>query len=111
MKAVVYTQYGTPDVLKLMDVAKPEPRKNQVLVKVKAASVNALDYRRFEKITTMGRFMDKWLFKTTGKILGADIAGVVEACGAGVKQFKSGDEVYGGGRRECGWVCGVCVCC
>jgi len=46
MKAVVYTQYGSPDVLQLMDVAKPEPKDDQVLVKVRAASINALDYRR-----------------------------------------------------------------
>jgi NADPH:quinone reductase-like Zn-dependent oxidoreductase len=95
MKAIVYTQYGPPDVLQLQDVPKPEPKENQVLVKVRAASANALDYRRFEKISTMGRFMDKVLFKSVNKILGADIAGLVEAVGAGVKQFHPGDEVFG----------------
>ena len=48
MKAIVYTKYGPPDVLQLMEVTKPEPKDNQVLIKVQAASVNALDYRRFE---------------------------------------------------------------
>ncbi len=95
MKAIVYTKYGSPDVLQLKEVAKPEPKDNQALVKVKAASVNALDYRRFEKISTMGRFMEGQLLKTINKVLGADIAGVVEAVGASVKQFQPGDEVFG----------------
>jgi len=95
MKAIVYTQYGSPDVLQLREVAKPEPKDDQVLVKVHAASANALDYRRFEKISAMGRLMEERLIKSAGKILGADIAGVVEAVGANVKQFQPGDEVFG----------------
>ena len=91
MKAVVYTQYGSPDVLQLMDVAKPEPKENQVLVKVHAASANALDYRRFENLSAMGRLMEERLVKSIGKVLGADIAGVVEAVGANVKLFQPGD--------------------
>ena len=75
--------------------AKPEPKENQVLVKVHAASINALDYRRFEKLSTMGRFMEERFIKSVGKVLGADIAGVVEAVGANVKQFRPGDEVFG----------------
>jgi NADPH:quinone reductase-like Zn-dependent oxidoreductase len=95
MKAIVYTQYGPADVLQLREVAKPEPTDNQVLVRVQAASVNALDYRRFEKISTMGRFMEERLFKTINKVLGADIAGQVVAVGASVRQFQPGDEVFG----------------
>ena len=95
MKAIVYTQYGSPDVLQLREVAKPEPKDGQVLVKVHAASANALDYRRFEKLSTMGRFMEERFVKSIGKILGADIAGVVEAVDASVKQFRPGDEVFG----------------
>ena len=95
MKAIVYTKYGSPDVLQLQEVAKPEPKENQVLVKVHAASINALDYRRFEKLSTMGRFMEERFIKSVGKVLGADIAGVVEAVGANVKQFRPGDEVFG----------------
>jgi NADPH:quinone reductase-like Zn-dependent oxidoreductase len=95
MKAIVYTKYGPPDVLQLKEVAKPEPKNNQVLVKVRAASINALDYRRFEKISTLGRFMEEVLLKTINKVLGADIAGRVEAVGASVKQFQPGDEVFG----------------
>ncbi|HEX6033165.1 MAG TPA: NAD(P)-dependent alcohol dehydrogenase [Anaerolineales bacterium] len=95
MKAIVYTQYGSPDVLQLKEVVKPEPRNDQVLVKVHAASANALDYRRFEKLSSMGRFVEERFGKSVGKVLGADIAGVVEAVGANVKQFQLGDEVFG----------------
>lgn len=95
MKAIVYTQYGSPDVLRFMDVAKPEPKDTQVLVKVHAASINALDYRRFEGLSFMGRLMEERMLKSVGKALGADIAGVVEAVGAGAKQFQPGDEVFG----------------
>jgi NADPH:quinone reductase-like Zn-dependent oxidoreductase len=95
MKAIVYTQYGPPDVLQLMEVAKPEPKEDQVLVKVHAASVNALDYRRFEKISAMSRLMEERFLKTVDNVIGADIAGRVEAVGASVKQFQPGDEVFG----------------
>jgi NADPH:quinone reductase-like Zn-dependent oxidoreductase len=95
MKAIVYTKYGPPDVLQLKEIAKPEPKEGQVLVKVHAASANALDYRRFEKTSVMGRIMDEVLFKAINTVLGADIAGQVEAVGAGVKQFQPGDEVFG----------------
>jgi len=95
MKAIVYTKYGSPDVLKLKEVEKPEPKEDQVLVKVQAASANALDYRRFEKLSTMGRLMEERFIKTSGKVLGADIAGVVETVGASVKRFQPGDEVFG----------------
>ena len=95
MKAIVYTQYGPPDVLQLKEITKPEPKDDQVLIKVHAASANALDYRRFEKLSSMGRFVEERLFKTINKVLGADIAGVVEAVGVNVKQFKPEDEVFG----------------
>jgi NADPH:quinone reductase-like Zn-dependent oxidoreductase len=95
MKAIVYTKYGPPDVLQLTEVAKPEPKEDQVLVEVRAASVNALDYRRFVELSIMGRLMEEQLIKSVGKVLGADISGVVEAVGANVKQFQPGDEVFG----------------
>jgi NADPH:quinone reductase-like Zn-dependent oxidoreductase len=63
MKAIVYTKYGSPDVLQIKEVVKPEPKAEQVLVKVHAASVNALDYRRFEKLSTMGRLMEERFIK------------------------------------------------
>ena len=90
MKAIVYTRYGPPDVLQLKEVERLEPGEDQVLVKVYAASANALDYRRFEKLSAMGRLMEEQLIKSVGKVLGADIAGRVEAVGASVKQFQPG---------------------
>jgi NADPH:quinone reductase-like Zn-dependent oxidoreductase len=95
MKAIVYTRYGPPDVLQLREVERPEPGEDQVLVKVYAASANALDYRRFVKLSTMGRLMEEQFIKSVGKPLGADISGVVEAVGASVKQFQPGEEVFG----------------
>ena len=76
MKAIVYTRYGSPDVLQLREVEKPEPGEDQVLVKVHAASVNALDHRRFEKLSTVGRLMEERFIISAGMVLGADIAGV-----------------------------------
>ncbi len=95
MQAIVCTRYGPPDVLQLRDVPKPEPAEGQVLVKVRAASANALDYRRFEMTSLVGRLMDAALFKSTGEVLGADIAGCVEAVGENVTEFRTGDEVFG----------------
>jgi NADPH:quinone reductase-like Zn-dependent oxidoreductase len=95
MKAIVYTEYGPPEVLKLREVAKPEPKDNHVLVRVQAASANALDSRRFEMKSMLGRFMDERLFKAINKVLGADIAGRVEAVGSNVTQFQPGDDMFG----------------
>ncbi len=95
MKAIVYSRYGPPDVLQLRETARPKPRPDQVLVKVHAASVNALDYRRFEKLSTAARIAEELLFRTPGKVLGADIAGRVEAAGTEARQFKPGDAVFG----------------
>ena len=95
MKAIVYTKYGPPEVLQLKYAEKPSPREHQVLVKVSAASINGLDYRRFEKLSLLGRLMDKVVIKGVNKILGTDVAGTVEAVGSSVSQFKPGDEVFG----------------
>ena len=94
MKAIVYTQNGPPDVLQLRELAKPEPREDQVLVRVHAASANALDYRRFEEVSP-GPHQGRKVLKSVNKVLGADIAGRVEAAGAAVTQFHPGDEVFG----------------
>jgi len=92
MKAIVYTKYGPPDVLRLKEVEKPAPKNNEVMVKVHAASLNAADVE-----TLRGVF---WVriggpLKPMYKILGSDIAGRVEAVGRNVKQFQPGDEVFG----------------
>lgn len=95
MNAIVYTKYGPPEVLQLREIDKPVPGDNQVLVKVQAASINALDSRRFESQSLLGRVVDGVLTKAVGKVLGADITGRVEAVGASVTKFQPGDEIYG----------------
>jgi len=95
MKAIVYTEYGPPDVLQLKEVEEPTPKDNEVLVKVHAASVNYPDWACVRGKPFMVRLMGSGLLKPKHKILGADIAGRVEAVGRNVKQFQPGDEVFG----------------
>jgi NADPH:quinone reductase-like Zn-dependent oxidoreductase len=95
MKAIVNTRYGSPDVLEVKEVGKPEPKDDEVLVKVFAASINAADLHMLRADPFLIRFMVGGLFKPKFKILGADIAGRVEVVGKNVKQFKPGDEIFG----------------
>lgn len=94
MKAIVYNIYGSPDVLHVQDVTKPQPKTNEVLVKVHAASVNSWDWDMLKGHHFIIRLLSGW-FKPKYKILGADVAGVVEAVGTGVTHLKIGDEVFG----------------
>lgn len=96
MKAIVYCDFGSPTVLKLMDVEKPVPNDDQLLVKVRAASVNPLDWHYMEGIPKIARAMGMGLRKPKSTRLGVDYAGTVEAVGKNVTQFKPGDEVFGG---------------
>ncbi|MBC2727788.1 NAD(P)-dependent alcohol dehydrogenase [Desulfosporosinus sp.] len=102
MKAIVYYNYGSPDVLELKEVEKPTPKDNEVLVKVYAASVNYADWGFMRGKPFLVRLMGSGLFKPKNKILGADIAGRVEAVGRNIKQFQPGDEVFGD-LSACGW--------
>lgn len=95
MKAIVYTKYGSPDVLHLQEVKKPTLNEDQVLVKVNAASINASDLHLLAVDPFPLRLMGVGLFKPKNTILGVDIAGCVEAVGRNVKQFRPGDEVFG----------------
>src|SRR6266567_2964923 len=95
MKAMVYHTYGSPDVLKLEEVQKPVPQDDEVLVQVLAASVNAGDWHLLRAQPFLMRLMGYGLLKPKHTILGSDIAGRVEAVGRNVKQFQSGDEVFG----------------
>ncbi len=96
MKAMVYEKYGTPDVLHLREVAKPTPNDDQVLIKVAAASVNALDWHMLTADIFLVRLGGAGFFKPSRPILGADVAGTVEAVGKNITRFKPGDEVFGG---------------
>jgi NADPH:quinone reductase-like Zn-dependent oxidoreductase len=97
MKAIVYTKFGSPDVLRLNEVEKPVPGVNEILIKVHAASANAYDWRHLRADPFLIRLMGAGLLKPKHNILGADIAGQVEAVGSNVTQFKPGDEVFGEG--------------
>ena len=98
MKAIVYTHYGPPNVLKLEEVEKPTPQDNEVLVKVHAASVNTADWHILRGKPFLMRLMGYGLLKPKNTILGSDIAGRVEAVGRNVKQFQPDDEVFGNVR-------------
>jgi len=95
MKAIVYCDYGLPN-LKLQEIEKPAPADDQLLVKVRAASVNPLDWHFIEGTPYIMRALGVGLRKPADTRLGVDFAGTVEVVGKNVTQFKPGDEVFGG---------------
>ena len=95
MKAIVYTKYGSPDVLQIKDVEKPTYKDDEVLIKIHAASVNAYDWHFLTADIFLIRLMGGGLLKPKNTRLGADIAGRIEAVGRNVKQFQPDDEVFG----------------
>ena len=95
MKAVVYCDYGPASVLQLENVEKPVPGDSQVLVRVHAASVNALDWHVMRGVPYLAR-MVMGLRKPKDVRMGVDFAGTVESVGRAVTRFKPGDEVFGG---------------
>jgi NADPH:quinone reductase-like Zn-dependent oxidoreductase len=97
MKAIVYSRYGSPDVLKCEESEKPAAGDHEVLIKVRAASVNPLDWH-FMRGAPYPLRMATGLRKPKSKRLGVDVAGQVEAVGTNVTEFKLGDEVFGSCR-------------
>jgi NADPH:quinone reductase-like Zn-dependent oxidoreductase len=97
MNAIVYRSYGPPDVLACEDVEKPTARDDQVLIKVRAASVNPLDWH-FMRGEPYFLRMGSGLRKPKVTRLGVDLAGQVEAVGRNVTQCQPGDEVFGTSR-------------
>jgi NADPH:quinone reductase-like Zn-dependent oxidoreductase len=97
MKAIVYHRYGSADVLKFEEIKKPVPKDNQVLIKVRAAALNPLDWRMIAGVPFLVRKLMK--LKTPSAEnpvgIGRDVAGVIEAVGRNVTQLKIGDEVFG----------------
>jgi len=94
MKAIVYTQYGSPDVLQLKEVEKPTPKADEVLIKVYAASLNAADWHYLRGAPFLFR-LSTGLLKPKNMFLGADVAGRIEAVGRNITQFHLGDDVFG----------------
>ena len=94
MKAIVYDQYGPPDVLRLEEVEIPVPKNNEVLVRVRAASINYADWQVLRGESFLLRLMNG-VFKPRKKILGDDISGIVEAVGETAHQLQPGEEVFG----------------
>ena len=95
MRAIVYRDYGSPDVLRLEEVDKPVPSDDQVLIKVRAASVNPLDWHFMRGTPYIVRLVQPGPLRPKFTHLGVDLAGQVEAVGKSVTQFKPGDEVFG----------------
>ncbi len=94
MRALCYDHYGSPDELRVRDIAKPSPKDDDILVRVRAASINDWDWQLLQG-SFINRLFNGWDRPTKCRVLGCDVAGVVEAVGKDVTAFRAGDEVFG----------------
>ena len=100
MQAVVYDTYGSPDVLELREIDEPVVKDDQVLVRVRATSINPVDWHFMRGLPYMVRMVNGLRKPSKATVLGRDIAGQVEAVGKSVTRFRSGDEVFGWSRAD-----------
>jgi NADPH:quinone reductase-like Zn-dependent oxidoreductase len=102
VQAIAYNEYGTPDVLQLRDVVRPEPLDDEVLINVHAASVNAYDWHFLTADVFLIRLISGGLLRPKRTTLGADVAGKIAAIGKNVTRFRLGDDVFGVAKRATG---------
>ena len=95
MNAVVYERFGGPEVLRLEDIAKPVPREDELLIKVRATSLNKADIVVLTGKPVIARFMGNGMFRPKHKVMGTDFSGVVETVGKRITMYQPGDEVFG----------------
>ena len=112
MKGIVFTKLGYTEKIEIQEVKKPVPKNKQVLIRVKASSLNFVDYgncvdqSEIGRVAPLTRIMDTIVMPKIGKVAGMEVSGIVEEVGKGIKNFKKGDEViaitagYNGGWAE-----------
>ena len=102
MKAIVCTEYGSPDVMQLKEVEKPTLKENEVLIKIYATTVTSADLRIRKADPFPIRFFYGFTRPKNNTILGSELAGEIEVVGKNVKQFKAGDSVFAGAGTRLG---------
>jgi NADPH:quinone reductase-like Zn-dependent oxidoreductase len=107
MKAIVYENYGSPDVLQLKEIDKPVPGDNEILLEVRTAAITPMDWHFMTDSPFLARIMAGDLFKPKHKVLGTPASGVVENVSGSLTHFQPGDDVFGrsskGGSLEYSW--------